>query len=246
MAISKVEVSRLHIRFAPDSVGVPASADERLRQGVHDALQADCAVPASRIGIGVEGAVVTLTGTVETETAALAAERDVHRVSGVLDVVNHVRVVSPATPHPPTDAEIAHAVRRALEEEADLPATRITTTIHDGWLTLEGTVSDPCQRYRAERAAGAVPGVERIANHIRIGGSAPGDDAALRRAVRAALRCVLGDRAPQVTVAAQHGTVTLRGSVSSWHERDAILSAAYAISGVARVDDTLRVLTLVA
>ena len=53
------------------------------------------------------------------------------------------------------------------------------------------------------------------------------------------LSCMVPADADNIVVASSNGTVTLRGSVRSWSERDAAVAAAWATPGVRTVDDHL-------
>ena len=91
----------------------------------------------------------------------LAAQAAAHRVTGVLDVANDIRVRIPGR-QGRTDTEIAQAVRHALAWDVLVPDTSITSTVTDGWVTLEGQVERLREREDAERAVRYLQGVRGV------------------------------------------------------------------------------------
>jgi hypothetical protein len=90
--------------------------DEQVQHHVEDALDwADPAVDASRIGVTVDGGVVTLRGSVESGSERSTAERVALFVRGVKKVINDiaVRVVPGGEP---TDGGIAWTAVKPLDE----------------------------------------------------------------------------------------------------------------------------------
>lgn len=102
--------------------------DDQVQHHVEDALDwADPAVDASRIGVTVDGGVVTLRGGVETGAEKVTAERVALLVCGVKGVINDLAVrVVPG--REPTDAEIAEAAVTALDHRraGEWPTPRVT------------------------------------------------------------------------------------------------------------------------
>ena len=113
--------------------------DSQIQQDVLRELKWDTRVEETDVGVEVDRAVVTLTGTVSSYAKRMAAQEAAHRVAGVLDVVNDIQVHLPGS-LARTDTEIAQAVRHALEWDVVVPDTQIRSTVSDGWVTLEGDV----------------------------------------------------------------------------------------------------------
>ena len=110
-------------------------SDEHIHQAVLRELRWDSRVGETEVGVEVDQGVVTLTGTVASYATKLAAQAAAHRVTGVLDVANDIRVRIPGS-RGRTDTEIAQAVRHALAADVLVPDTSITSTVTDGWVTL--------------------------------------------------------------------------------------------------------------
>jgi len=67
-----------------------------------------------------------------------------------------------------TDADIARAVRDALEWDVCVPDARIRSTVSQGHVVLEGQVDDGRQRDDAAKALCNLAGVTSIVNLIEV------------------------------------------------------------------------------
>ena len=210
--------------------------DTQIHHDVLEELKWDSRVDEKEVGVQVEGGVVTLAGTVSSWAKRLAAQEAAHRVIGVLDVANDLKV---KTMGAHTDTEIAQAVRRALDWDVFVPEDKITSTVSDGWVTLEGTVESGSQRSDAERAVRNLAGVKIVVNKIAVmpPKPVPGD---VRKAIEHALERRAEREAQRIQVDVRDGTVTLTGSVHSWAERKSVVSAVRFTPGVRSVEDHLR------
>src|ERR1700693_2062222 len=141
--------------------------DAQIHHDVLEELKWDSRVDETEVGVQVASGVVTLTGTVTSWAKRVAAQDAVRRVIGVLDVANDIEVKVPGG-LARTDTEIAQAVRRTLEWEVFVPEQKITSTVTDGWVTLEGTVERWSQRDDAERAVRNLTGVKIVVNKITV------------------------------------------------------------------------------
>ncbi|MGH7297154.1 MAG: BON domain-containing protein, partial [Polyangiaceae bacterium] len=115
------------------------TTDARFKQSVLEELKWDTRVNETDVGVEVHSGVVTLTGTVDSWAARLGAQEAAHRVAGVHDVANDIRVRLPGSSER-DDSDIAAAVRYALERDILVPDDRISSTVSGGAVTLEGTV----------------------------------------------------------------------------------------------------------
>lgn len=107
---------------------------------------------------------VTLRGTVQSTYQQHAAESPVQLVRGVCSVTNLITTEPGGTLSP---GEIGRRVGDALANLADLRAVRVST--NNGSVYLEGHVRTLAERRIAERAAGSIPGVDRLRNDIVVG-----------------------------------------------------------------------------
>jgi osmotically-inducible protein OsmY len=212
--------------------------DFQIHHDVLEELKWDSRVDETEVGVQVASGVVTLTGTVTSWAKRVAAQEAAHRVIGVLDVANDLKV-KVAGGLTRTDTDIAQAVRRALEWDVFVPEARITSTVTDGWVTLDGAVDTWSQRNDAERAVRNLTGVKLVLNKITVKATkpVPGD---VRKAIEQALDRRAEREARRIRVDVKDGTVTLTGTVDSWAERKSVVAAARFTPGVQVVEDRLR------
>ncbi len=212
--------------------------DRDLQQQVLNALRWEPSVEASEIGVTVEEGVVTLHGVVwsygEKETAELVAQR----VYGVKGVANEIRVQLPSGSER-TDTDIAQAAVQALSLSSLLPDEAIMVSVHDGWLTLKGTVNWRFQKDAAVRAVRDLAGVTGLTNAIEIQPRITADD--VQAKIEEALKRSAEIEARRIKVSVHDGTVSLSGNVRSWGERQEAERAAWAAPGIKHVEDNLLV-----
>jgi osmotically-inducible protein OsmY len=212
--------------------------DTQIHHDVLEELKWDSRVEETEVGVQVANGVVTLSGTVTSWAKRVAAQEAAHRVIGVLDVANDIQVKVPGG-LTRTDTEIAQAVRRALEWDVFVPEAKITSTVTDGWVTLDGAVDTWSQRNDAERAVRNLAGVKLVLNKITVKPAKPVPED-VRRAIEQALERRAEREARRIRVDVKDGTVTLTGTVDSWAERKSVVAAARFTPGVQAVEDHLR------
>jgi osmotically-inducible protein OsmY len=215
--------------------------DFQLKRDVDDELKWDTRVKETDVGVEVKAATVTLTGTVDSWSARLAAQEAAHRVSGVLDVANDIQVKLPGS-YERNDTDIANVVRTALEWDVLVPSESIRTTVSNGLVTLEGKVDYWSQYDDAARAVSNLAGVREVKNLITVEPSLPRvSPQAVRGAIEQALERRAEHAAKHVQIAITEGKVVLSGDVSSWAERKALEGAVRGTPGVWTVDNQLRI-----
>jgi osmotically-inducible protein OsmY len=214
-------------------------SDLQVQQDVMRELRWDTRIGPTEVGVEVDKGIVSLTGTVENFAKKHAATEAAHRVAGVLDVANDIKVHFPGSPGR-TDTEIAKAVRHALEWDAFVPDQRIRSNVSDGWVTLEGEVEVLREREDAARVVQRLGGVKGVWNQITVKPKKV-DPIALRNMIEEALERRAEREAEQIGVAVDNGAVTLSGKVRSWLEKDAIVRAIGHAPGVRTVNDKLRI-----
>jgi osmotically-inducible protein OsmY len=214
-------------------------SDLQVQQDVMRELRWDTRLGPTEVGVEVDKGIVTLTGTVENYAKKHAATEAAHRVAGVLDVANDIRVHFAGSPGK-TDTEIAQAVRLALEWDAFVPDQHIRSSVSDGWVTLEGEVAFLREREDAARAVRRLEGVKGVWNGIVVTPKKL-DPIALRKMIEEALERRAERDAERIGVTIDDGTVTLSGKVHSWLEKDAIRGIVGHAPGVRIVNDKLRI-----
>lgn len=214
-------------------------SDTQVQMLVLNELRWDSRVRATEVGVEVNEGIVTLSGSVDSYAKKMAARQAAHRVSGVLDVADEIEVVIPEDGIY-TDADIAEAIRSALMWNVLVPAERITTTVSNGWVTLDGEVDRWAQRMDAETAISGLQGVRGVTNLIRIARRHV-DPIAIRTSIEEALERRAEREARRIGVHVDNGTVTLSGSVHDWAEEQAIVRVASHAPGVSFVKDDLHI-----
>jgi osmotically-inducible protein OsmY len=211
-------------------------SDTLLRNAVIRQLEWDPQVVSKDICVTVNDNVVTLTGFTHSYAEKYATEKAVKSVYGVQAVANDIEVKPAATR---TDPEIARDIVNAMKLDLTVPDDRIKTGVHDGYVTLEGTVDWNFQRSGAEACARNVHGVRGVLNHIAVKPKVSAVE--VTHNIEEALRRNAEVDARRITVSARDGEVQLNGSVRSWFEREEAERAAWAAPGVAEVIDHIAV-----
>jgi osmotically-inducible protein OsmY len=213
--------------------------DLEIQQEVMRELRWDSRFDKAQIGVAVQKGIVTLTGNVENFGKKSAANEITHRVSGVLDVANDIQVTF-AGIGKKTDAEIAKAVRHALEWDVFVPDQKIRSTVSNGWVTLEGEVEFLRQLEDAGAVIRNLAGVTGVINSITVE-ERHVQPAEVRKKIEEALERRADREAERIAVTVTDGTVTLQGQVRSWGEKEAVLGTVGHAPGVRKVHDKLRV-----
>jgi osmotically-inducible protein OsmY len=139
--------------------------DKSLEQCVRSALEWEPSLDASDIGISVDEDIVTLRGYVGSYAQKMVAEQVALRVYGVRGVANDIDV-HVESGFQPTDTELVHAAVNALAWNTKVPSDRVTVTVADGWLALNGMVDWQYQKDAAAQVVRDLPGVKGVANNI--------------------------------------------------------------------------------
>jgi osmotically-inducible protein OsmY len=221
-----------------------AKPDAQICREVLEELRWDPRIAHAQVGVSSNNAVVTLTGVVDSYARKLAAQQAAHRVWGVLDVANDIEV-RPSGVARRSDAEIAQAVRHALQWDALVADDLIHSTVSNGWVTLSGAVERCAQRDEAMRAVRNLAGVTGVTNSIMVAHAGNGPPLAegeqLRASIMHALERQADRRAGSLTIDVRDGVVTLSGRVQSQAERETIRATVACAPGVRSVQDRLVV-----
>ncbi|HWA83647.1 MAG TPA: BON domain-containing protein [Fimbriimonadaceae bacterium] len=212
--------------------------DQDLRQAILDELECEPSIEANTIGVMVENGVVTLTGRVESFTRKLTVERCAQRVPGVKAVAEEIEIEIPSL-HRRTDADIAEAAVTALTWNAIVPHDRIKVKVEDGWITLTGDLDWGYQKTAAEAAVRDLLGVKGVHNLVSTKKRA--DATAIKREISRLFHRNIQRDLDHILVETHDGTVQLRGTVSSWAERQEAVKAAWNTPGVAKVENYITI-----
>ena len=213
--------------------------DLQLQREVLDELKFEPSIRELEIGVAVKDGVVTLTGFVDSYAEKLSAERAIERINGVKAVADEIQVKLPGL-HQRTDTDIAHAAVNALRWNIQVPDDTIKTTVEDGWIHLDGDVEWQNQKWAAEDAVSNLMGVKGVTNVITV---KPTNISSyeVSEKIKESLRRHAERDADKIKIEATDGQVTLRGTVSSFAERQDAERAAWRAPGVTKVNDLLLV-----
>lgn len=150
------------------------------------------------------------------------------------------------------DAWIHGSAQTSLMLNTNLNAFRISSSVEDGVVTLEGEVETSTDKALAEELVEGIDGVTRVNNNLTVRHEDDDDDD--NGGVRATLNdgrifTVLKSRllmsgdvsGRDIEVEVDDGVVTLSGEVETSSERDLALEMARNTNGVSNVRDNLRV-----
>jgi osmotically-inducible protein OsmY len=212
--------------------------DEDLRRDAAEELRWTPEIDETDIAVKVNEGVATLTGFVKSFEEVYAAERAIKRVAGVRAFANDL-VVRLETDDTRADPEIAREAADALELALPHTAHLIRILVHDGHVTLEGTVEWQYQKERAEDCIHKLRGLTGITNLIVLkSGPVAGD---IKQRIGAALKRSAQIDADNINVAIDGSEVTLSGRVRSWSEHEAAADTAWSAPGVLEVKNYLCV-----
>jgi osmotically-inducible protein OsmY len=209
-----------------------------IREAVEAELEFDPLVDDADIHVANINGDVALNGTVPSYPQYLEAAAAAQRVAGVRNAHNHLQVVLPDEDYR-DDAMLTTAANNALTLNVTVP-DGVEAAARDGNLTLTGPVDYGTERAAAELAVAGLTGVRNIKDDVDI--SYDADPVDVTWMVQDALdRNALVDDDSDVSVDTSGNTVTLRGHVRTWAERDAMVGAAWMAGGVMQVRDDLDI-----
>jgi osmotically-inducible protein OsmY len=212
--------------------------DSELKKDVLNELLWDPLVPEARVGVGVTGGVVTLTGHLDSYAEKVATKRAVDRVSGVGAIAVELDVI-PVGIHKRSDTEIAAAIEHALGWSTSVPPNRVKVSVEKGWVTLKGELDWHFQRRAVENIIRPLKGVVGITDNIHLKELAV--PANLTHRIEDALTRQAAREAKRIEISVDGSVVTLHGKVHSWAERNAAEGATWSAPGVTRVNNELTI-----
>ena len=212
--------------------------DAQLQKDVENAIKWEPLLNTAEILVAASGGFVSLSGAVDSYAKKLEAENAAKKVMGVKNLIENIEVRF-ANSWTRSDAEITSAVLSSLNANWVIPNGKVTVSVEDGWVTLEGVLSWNYQREASKNSVAYLIGVKGITNNIIIQSDI--HDTIDKRFVEDAIsRCwSLDSNNIQVTVL---GTlVTLSGRVNSLYQREEAGRIAWKTPGILSVSNDLKV-----
>jgi osmotically-inducible protein OsmY len=211
------------------------SMNDDLTVYVNDELFWDPRVDSAAIAVSADDGKITLRGTVGSLREKLEAKKAAQRVYGVASVDNQLQVRL-LTEGGRLDADIRGDVLQALALDSLVPES-VDAKVHDGFVTLTGTVEWKYQRDEANYVASTIVGALDVINEIEI--ISPTKASEVKDSIKNALKRNAGIDGDALSVTTMNGTVTINGNVRSWAEHDEAIDAAWAAPGVTSVRDEM-------
>jgi hyperosmotically inducible periplasmic protein len=157
----------------------PMAKDASMKSAAYDAwittdakarLLATADVPALEVNVDTTNGVVTLFGTVPTETAKRVAELEVKKIDGVRAVQNELQIVpeSMAKAVEAKDDDIRKDVDARLEARPELKDASIDSQVEKGVVRLTGSVASQSDRLIALTTTRATPGVRSVIDDLKV------------------------------------------------------------------------------
>ncbi|GAB3868370.1 hypothetical protein GCM10028824_13060 [Hymenobacter segetis] len=225
------------------------NSDEEISTEIREVLDWDIRVNSALVEVHTTDKQVHLSGTVgsaaekeriiDVAYQAGAARVDAHDLFvAYWAVVGDLRREKFA--HRP-DEEVAKAVRDTFRYDPRVLSYEPSVLVHNGYVTLTGTVSNLRAKLDAEQDARHVVGVWDVQNRLKVRPPHPLPDAVIRQNVKDALA-----RDPYVSdfdfmVLVYNGKVYLDGRVGNHFEQEHAADVAAGITGVAEVANRLEV-----
>ncbi|MGH9476028.1 MAG: BON domain-containing protein [Terriglobales bacterium] len=193
----------------------------------------------------VDDRVVTLTGSVGNLRAKLQAEQDASQVQSVDGVINRIQVNTIAVPDGQLQRTIAD---RLVYDRIGQGQTfnSLTLKVHNGKVTVGGSVIDYPSRDSAVDIIVATKGVKGVVDSIQVEPLSPMDDQIRMAAARAIygnpqFTRYANDPAHSIRIVVKNGHVTLQGVVDSQVDKVAAGNAVRRIPDVFSVTNELAV-----
>ncbi len=141
------------------------------------------------------------------------------------------------------DTTIHRDVLTEISWDTRVEEIDVGVEVHDGIVTLTGTVSSLANRIAAQEAAFRVAGVRAVANDIEVRppSSTKRTDTEIAAAARLALEEELLVPVGRIHTTVSHGVILLQGEVEYWAQREAAEEAVQRLGGVLKVTNELRV-----
>ena len=195
----------------------------------------------SNVQVSIHGPEVVLTGTVDNYAAKEEADNRVHHVKGVKGVENDIQVGGAAV----EDTELRNKLAKGLAYDrvgyGTTAFNAINIGVHNGVVTLSGTVYGPTDKDSAISLVANTPGVKDIVDNLEVAPLSPMDDQLRIRLANAIygapeLQKYAVNPEKPIRITVVNGNVTLTGVVDSKMDHDVAGIRANTVPGVFKVD----------
>lgn len=197
---------------------------------------------ASNIEVKVtEKGEVLLSGIVPDYTTLKATTKDAWCIKGVSDVENNLKIEYPEVTKIPTEKEIKAKAKKLLQWNPNLNESKITISVRDREIELEGTVNAYWKKIKAEDVVGSAFGVIGVKNALAVVPSKNVVDETIAEEIVAAIKRNSTLNISEIDVAVKDGEVTLSGEVPDGDAYFTVNNIVIYTSGVTFVNNNLLI-----
>lgn len=222
---------------------------EEIKAEIVRSLELNPTLKEGQIDVKVEGATVTLSGTVGSLTekreatleAWTAGVRKVNNNALIIDWEEIANLIESEPDAFKTDAEIKEDVKDALLFDPEVLSTRVNVDVENAVVTLTGTVDSYNAKRIAEQNAEKILGVRRVKNYLLVRFDPVPSDENIEATVRDALiRDPIVDLST-LKVDVRNQKVYLNGFVDSLVEKEHAENVVSRVMNVADVENNITV-----
>ena len=198
------------------------------------------------VSAAVRGGIIVLSGSVETYSDKEDADRRAHHVKGIKGVDNEIQIAGATVEDATLQKKLAEKLAYDRVGYGTTAFNSITIGVHDGVVTLGGTVYGPTDKDSALSLVAHAAGVKDVVDNIEVAPVSPMDDQLRLRLARViygdpVLQKYALDPAKPIRITVVNGNVTLTGVVDNKMDRDVAGIRANGVSGVFKVNNELQV-----
>ncbi len=212
--------------------------DLKIKEDVLDELAWQPNIDETQIGVIVKDGIVTLTGTIDSYSKKIAAEKAAKGVYGVKAVAEDIQVKFNSNKEK-SDTDIAKAVVDVLKWNTSVHEEDIKVKVEDAWVYLSGDVNWSYQKNAAKRIVDELAGVKGVINSITLKPTVKPFE--IKNRITKAFERSAELEAKNIQVKVDEHTVTLSGTVHSITEKEEARKAAFFAPGVTKVENNLEV-----
>lgn len=213
--------------------------NEQLQQDVENAIKWEPSMRAAEIGVTAKEGVITLSGTVDSYSKKLNAERAAKKVKGVKAIAEDI-TVDYGFSDKKNDTEIAKDILKAWKYNWNVPTDKIQVKVEDGWANLTGEVGWKYQQDASKNTIKNLAGLKGVSNRITI--KSESKDTVEQKAVENALERNWSINSKDVKVEVNKNKVKLTGLVHSLYQKEEAGRLAWNAPGVWAVENDLAVI----
>ena len=210
-----------------------------LQKDVQKAIKREPFMVAAEIGIAAKDGVITLSGTVDSYSKKVNAEKAAKKVKGVKAVELDI-TINYDDSLKKNDTEIATDILDVWKNNWYLFKDLITAEVVDGWVKLEGEVPSKSYEEEAQNSIEHISGIKGVSNFIKI--NPKPNDFLKKESIMEVLERNMSIDAKNIIVQLDQKRVMLIGTVCSLYLKDEAGRLAWNAPGVSSVENELAVI----